>query len=437
MTIDPRADEFSGSADLHLELSRSTGTIWMHGLDLTVGSLYATADDSPGSGTWTPKARHRPRHVCAPCGRPQVLHIEWTGRFATDLSGLFKIEERGNAFALAKSESIQARRALPGFDEPRYKAPYRVQLTVPEGFEVIGNGRQLTRVAAKAGFETVTLAETDPLPTYLLSLAVGPFESIDGPVIPPTPQRAESIPLRGFARPVGPPTWASRWPPPLLDRDSRRRVRLPFPDEKLDIVAAPAWPSGATELAAAITYREARVLLGPNDDASVDPAARQAMLKTHAHELVHMWFGNMVTPSWWNDLWLKEGFATWGSALALSTWEPDGGHDLQAMRRKVAAMASDSLATARAVREPIRGDNDIRNAYDSITYGKGMAISRWSTRATVPRCSTGGARLAENSAGQSTDTASFLEALVKASGRRELGPPFRRFSTSRVCLWCR
>ena len=433
MTIDPRADGFSGETDLHVELARSTDTIWMHGLDLAIGMLEArTPSGTPVPGTWTPEGETGTARITFPeplAAGTQTLHIEWTGQFATDLSGLFRVEERGNAFALAKSESIQARRALPGFDEPRYKAPYRVKLTVPDGYVVIGNGRELSREPAAEGFETVRLAETDPLPTYLLSLAVGPFESVDGPVIPPSPQRSEPIPLRGFARPgraadLG-VTLASTPPLIAILEDA---FGLPFPDEKLDIVAAPAWPSGATELAAAITYREARVLLGPTDDDSVDPAARQKMLKTHAHELVHMWFGNLVTPAWWNDLWLKEGFATWGSALALSAWEPNGGHALHATGRKIAAMSTDSLATARAVREPIQGDSDIRNAYDSITYGKGMAILEMVDQGYGPNVFRPAVRSwLEETAGSSTDTASFVRALVQASGRRELGATLTSF----------
>ena len=433
MTIDPRTDRFTGEASLHIHLKDSRKSIWMHGQDLDVASVSFRPPNAPAiPATWTPLSDTGTVRVEAAErleAGDYTIDISWSAPFATDLSGLFKVEERGHAFALAKSESIQARRALPGFDEPRFKAPYRVTLTVPEGYAVIGNGAETGRTPAQDGLETVTLAETDPLPTYLLSLAVGPFESIVGPTIPPGPDRPDPIPLRGFARPgraadLGVTLAAT---PPLV-RILEDAFGLPFPDDKLDIVAAPAWPSGATELAAAITYREARVLLGPKDNASVDRAARQKMLSTHAHELVHMWFGNLVTPAWWNDLWLKEGFATWGSALALHTWEPDGGHDIRAAQRKLRAFSADSLASARAVREPIQGDTDIRNAYDSITYGKGMAILEMVDHGFGPDVFRPAVRAwLEANAEGSTDTESFVYAVSQASGQRALGSTFTTF----------
>jgi len=433
LEIDPRTEGFSGKADLHIHLGADRNGLWMHGQGLNVSEVtLLPSQGEPIDATWTAKSATGTVYV-----QPEqflkagdyTIHVEWSAPFADDLSGMFKVEERGNAFVLAKSESIQARRAVPGFDEPRYKAPYQVQITVPDGYTVIGNGREVSRTPAHSGFETVSLAETAPLPTYLLSFAVGPFESISGPTIPPSQHRTESIPLRGFARPgrASDLGVTLALTPPLI-RILEDEFGLPFPDKKLDIVAAPAWPSGATELAGAITYREARVLLGERDDETVDPAARDRMLVTHAHELVHMWFGNMVTPAWWNDLWLKEGFATWGSALSLSTLEPDAGHDLRAIGRKIGALQTDSLATARAVREPILGDADIRNAYDSITYGKGMAIIHMVDHGYGSEVFRPAVRSwLEANADQSTDTEAFIRALSDASGTPALGATFSTF----------
>lgn len=425
MEIDPRADTFSGAVDLHVTLAEPRPGVWLHGQDLTV----SLAEIDGQQATFAVKTDHGTARVSTGdtlAAGAHVLHLEWTAPLAEDLSGLFKVHERGHHFALAKSESIQARRYMPGFDEPRFKAPYSVTLTVPEGYTVVGNGAELSREAAESGFERVVLKETAPLPTYLLSLAVGQFEAVDGP---PITAGDTTVPVRGFARPgqaaeLG-VTLKSTPPLVAILQDA---FGLPWPDEKLDIVAAPAWPSGATELSAAITYREQRVLLGALDDDSVDPAARDAMLSTHAHELAHMWFGNQVTPAWWVDLWLKEGFATWASALALSTWEPDGGHDLRASGRKLRAMGLDSTAAARAIREPIQGDADIRNAYDSITYGKGMALLQMVDAGVGPDVFRPALRhWLQSNAGGTTDTADFMARISEASGDPRLGATFDSF----------
>jgi len=433
MTLDPRTDRFSGEVELQVALEAPLDGIWLHGQDLEVSKATITPEGgSTIPATWTTHsatgtARLEPETPLS-AGK-HVLRIEWSAPFATDLSGMFKVEERGQSFALAKSESIQARRALPGFDEPRFKAPYRVKLTVPQGHTVIANGAELSRQPHDNGLETVVFAETDPLPTYLLSLAVGPFESIDGPPIPTSHLRPDPVPVRGHARPgraadLGVTLHAT---PPLV-RILEDALGQSFPDTKLDIVAAPAWPSGATELAAAITYREQRVLLGPIDNDSIDPAARRAMLSTHAHELVHMWFGNRVTPAWWNDLWLKEGFATWGSALALHTWEPEGGHAVHSMRRTIKAFSTDSLASARSVREPIQGDSDIRNAYDSITYGKGMSIIRMVDQGYGEDVFRAGVRAwLKQAAGRSTTTEELTEVLTDSTGNPQLAATFMSF----------
>ena len=272
---------------------------------------------------------------------------------------------------LAKSESIQARRFVPSFDQPGFKAPFQISLTIPQGYVAIGNTLEVSRTAVANGYEEVSFAPTPPMPSYLLSLAVGPFEVLEAPPVPPSKQRASAIPLRGVARPGR--TEELRY---ILDITPRfieifeQALGQAYPFKKLDIVAAPEWASGATELSAAITYRESRVLLGK----SPAPGARLSLLGLHAHELAHMWFGNLVTPPWWDDLWLKEGFATWATPMVLSEFEPEAGHDLDALLRNFAAMELDSLATTRAIREPIVRNEDIRNAYDSITYSKSQAI---------------------------------------------------------------
>jgi len=375
LTLDPRQDEFGGEVAIDLALQRDSDLIWLHGQNLQVQRVTARlagGDTVAGSyrqvlDSGVAELRF-PRTL--PAG-PLTLDIAYSAQFDRNLAGLFRVEEQGEAYALAKSESIQARRFLPGFDEPGLKATFTMELTVPEGYQVITNSPEVGRSPVITGMETIRFATTRAMSTYLLSLAVGPFDVVERPALPPNRYRSRAIPLRGFARKGrgGDLNYILDITPRMVEI-FENQLQREYPFEKLDIVAAPQWPSGATELSAAITYREQRVLVGDNPA----PGARLSLLSVHAHEIAHMWFGNLVTPPWWDDLWLKEGFASWGSPLALNIMEPEGGHGVTAAARVFAAMELDSLASTRAIREPIDNNDDIRNAYDSITYRKSLGV---------------------------------------------------------------
>ncbi|MBB5213059.1 M1 family metallopeptidase [Microbulbifer hydrolyticus] len=378
LTLDPREDTFHGQVEIDIEVDNATDHIWMHGNNIDVAEIKGIV---PSEGNKEVPAHYRQMldsgvvRVDFAGGIPAgkiTLRIQYSAPFDKNLAGLFKVEEKGDAYALAKSESIQARRFLPGFDEPGLKATYDISLTIPKGYKAISNGPESERVDAGNGMEKVTFSQTRPMPTYLLSLAVGPFDMVERPAIPANKYRKEPLPLRGFARKGRGKDMAYVLDKtPEMLRIFEEQLQRPYPFRKLDIIAAPQWPSGATELSAAITYREQRILVEGDEPA---PGLRLALLGVHAHEIAHMWFGNLVTPPWWDDLWLKEGFSTWGTPLALTIMEPDGGHDLNAAVRAISAMQLDSLASTRAIREPITDNNNIRNAYDAITYSKSLGV---------------------------------------------------------------
>jgi len=371
MKVDPREESFRGIVTIEVWLNEAADELWLHGDDLRVQAVSVEGEDATYEEVLPTGVSRIGFAKTYPAGQVTVT-IAYDADFDVNLAGLFRVEEQGEAYALAKSESIQARRYLPSFDEPGLKAPFDIALIVPEGDVAISNTPIMSRKPAEEdGFEEVRFETTRPLSTYLLSIAVGPFDVVEYPDIPANAIRDTPLPLRGFARKGRGEDLTQ-----ALDITAEmllvfeEAVALPYPYKKLDIVAAPQWPSGATELAGAITYRESRILLDENSG----PAAYRSMLGIHSHEIAHMWFGNLVTPPWWDDLWLKEAFATWGTPLALSALEPDNGHEIDATSRAIGTMGLDSLVSTRAVREPIGRNEDIRNAYDGITYSKGMAV---------------------------------------------------------------
>ena len=375
LTLDPREARFGGTVTLTLALNAPAHGVYLHGRDLEITEVRTTLGDAePVLGQWDMVLDSGVAWLAfgqlVEAGEVKV-EIDYNAPFDVNLSGLFKVTEQGDAYALAKSESIQARRFMPGFDQPAFKAPFDIVLTIPETDSAISNAPEKSVEVLDTGLKRVTFETTRPLPTYLLSLAVGSFDVVDAGMIPPNDVRSEPIPLRGFARRgKGDELALALDTAPELVRVFEEALQQPYPYKKLDIVAAPQWPSGATELAAAITYRESRILASPD----IGPAARRSLLSIHAHEVGHMWFGNLVTPPWWDDLWLKEAFASWGEGASLSVMYPGDGYELDAIADGIRAMTLDSLASARAVREPIMLNENVRNAYDSITYNKGLAV---------------------------------------------------------------
>ncbi|MEL7032967.1 MAG: M1 family metallopeptidase [Pseudomonadota bacterium] len=375
LKLDPRETRFGGTVTITIAVEAPARGVYMHGRDLDIASVRSRVGDAEVvDGSWNMALESGVAWLdfgqMVDAGEV-VVEIDYDAPFDVNLSGLFKVTEQGDAYALAKSESIQARRFMPGFDQPAFKAPFDITLTIPESDSAISNAPEDSVEPLAGGLKRVTFETTRPLPTYLLSLAVGSFDVVEAGMLPPNDVRAEPIPLRGFARRgKGAELALALETAPDLVRVFEEALQQPYPYKKLDIVAAPQWPSGATELAAALTYRETRILASPG----IGPAARRSLLAIHAHEVGHMWFGNLVTPPWWDDLWLKESFASWGEGASLSEIYPGEGYELDAIVDGIRAMGLDSLASARAVREPIALNENVRNAYDSITYNKGLAI---------------------------------------------------------------
>ena len=377
MTIDPREARYAGSVAIDIEIDEARDHIWLHGNALTVEEAWLeTAAGDRVEARYDQVLETGVSRIslarAIEAGRA-TLHITYNAPFDPNLAGLFRVEREGEWYALAKSESIQARRAVPGWDEPGFKAPWDISLTVPEGQAAISIAPEISREPAGEGMERVTFETSRPTSTYLLSLAVGPFERIDMAPLPPNEIRDWALPVTG---------WARQGKAEELEfilsltqsmvETFERMTGTPYPYRKLDIIAAPDWPSGATELASAPTYREDIIL----SDGRPGAVQERRIVGIHAHELAHMWFGDLVTPPWWDDLWLKEGFATWGTPVAGHAWNPEGGYDLRAVTDAIDGLNADALASARAVREPITRNEDIRSAYDGITYDKGSAILR-------------------------------------------------------------
>jgi alanyl aminopeptidase len=375
LTVDPRSEHFSGRAEIDVDLAQSAHTLWLHGKSLQVEQALARlADGSEIPLQW---------HQASPVGVVRLaasqplpagsltLVFGYRAPFNTSLEGLHRVRHGDADYAFTQFEATSARMAFPAFDQPGFKTPFDITLTVPEGVTAITNTPQQTSRSDGDGNVTVQFATSKPLPTYLVAFAVGPFDVVDAAPVPASELREAPIPLRG-----------------ITTRGKGDRIRYalahtadivlamesyfdtPYPYAKLDLIAIPDFGGGAMENAGAITYREQLLLLDENSAVG----DKRNFLATHAHELSHQWFGNLVTPQWWDDLWLKEAFATWHSYKTIDALYPGENYLDSLFSESAWAMKEDALSSARRVREPILRHEDIGAAYDGITYSKGGGV---------------------------------------------------------------
>lgn len=375
LVVDPREDSFSGEARIRTSLQRASSALYLHGRSLQISEARAVLDSGQSIALdWEQLTEGGVVRLQAEQELPAgefTLAFSYQAPFNTRLEGLYRVDKGDLAYAFTQFEATSARLAFPAFDQPGFKVPFDVQLTIPEDQVGIANTPQVAESIASDGWKTLTFATTKPLPSYLVAFAVGPFDVVEWEPVPETAVREREIPLRGITtRGRGEEIhFALKYTAEIL-MAMEDYFGTAYPYAKLDIIAVPDFASGAMENAGAITYREQLILV--DDDSPVFD--KYNYFNTHAHELSHQWFGNLVTPAWWDDLWLKESFATWHAHITLDELYPDG-HYLDALFNGSAwAMNEDSLASARRIREPIIHHEDIGAAYDGITYAKGGGV---------------------------------------------------------------
>ncbi len=265
----------------------------------------------------------------------------------------------------------------------------------------------------------VRFAETKPLPTYLVAFAVGPFDVVDAGrwgqrqtpvrIIVPKGRQAEA-------------EWAAKSTGPILEK-LEAYFGSPYPYEKVDLIAVPLF-GGAMENPGLTTFGSTLILARPGDDSI---RRQRSFANVCAHELAHMWFGDLVTMAWWDDLWLNEAFATWMASRVVHEWKPEWQLDIERVASQSAAMGNDSLVSARRIRQPIETNDDIRNAFDGITYGKGAAVLRMFEQYVGAEKFQNGVRryLAKHAWGNAT-AADFLAAISAEAGQ-DVAPAFTSF----------
>ncbi|HSD19168.1 MAG TPA: M1 family aminopeptidase [Anaeromyxobacter sp.] len=368
LSVDLDGKRFSGSERIQLGVAQPAEEIVLHAaeLDVTRATLHAggrvleAVSITPAVASETVILR-----FAEPVPRGQAaLELAWTGRMSAGLRGLYLA---GNGFAATQFEAADARRVFPSFDEPGFKATWRLAVEAPAGPVVLSNGAPERQEVLGDGRKRVAFAETPPLPTYLVALVVGPIEGFPPVTVRGVPVRTwaspEKLPLTGFGQDV-----AVEVLPRLEDY-----FGVPYAFGKVDQVGLPEFEAGAMENAGLVTYREVTLLLDPQ---TASLAQKKRVAEVVTHELAHQWFGNWVTMTWWDDLWLNEAFATWMSYKIVDAWNPAWRVWLEFDQGKAAAMHLDALRSTHPIHAEIRDVNAAGEAFDLITYEKGGAVLR-------------------------------------------------------------
>jgi puromycin-sensitive aminopeptidase len=314
------------------------------------------------------------------------------------------------ALAVTQFEATDARRAFPCWDEPDLKAVFQVTLVIQEGLTAISNTRVVSQDGIPGtGKKAVRFAPTIKMPTYLVAFVVGRLESTQETVVGETPIRIWCVPgkthLAGFAQEVA----------AFSLRFFQDYYGMPYPGDKLDLIAIPDFAFGAMENLGAITFRETALLV---DERTATHAERERVADVVAHEIAHMWFGDLVTMTWWNGLWLNEAFATFMEMLAVDAWKPEWNRWVSFGVSRAAALHVDGLTSSRPIEFEVTAPKDAEAMFDVLTYEKGGAVLRMLEQYLGPTLFRDGVRryLADHQFGNA-ETSDLWQALGETSGQ--------------------
>ncbi len=314
-----------------------------------------------------------------------TIEIRFTGALNDKLHGWYRstyIDADGNEQVIATSQmqTTDCRRVFPCFDEPDFKAVFDVTLIVEPHLMAISNGPEIERTTFEdgtgndTGKVAVRFGETMPMSTYLVAFVVGLLEATEPVLVPRAGAVDDFIPLRiihvpgkghltAFGLDIG--AHSLSW--------YQNYYGSPYPTDKCDMLALPDFAAGAMENLGAITYRESLLLANP---ATATQSELQNLADVVAHEMAHMWFGDLVTMKWWNGIWLNEAFATFMEIACCDAYRPDWLRWTTFSLARSAAFEVDSLASTRTVEFFVEAPADCDGMFDVLTYQKGGSLLR-------------------------------------------------------------
>ncbi len=304
---------------------------------------------------------------------PAQLEMEFTGILNDRLVGFYRSEYQDaegetRYLATTQFEATDARRAFPCWDEPAVKATFDVTLVFDDSLEAVSNTPIVEESKPAPGLRSVRFGETPIMSTYLLAFVVGDIVSVEADAANGT--RVGIWTTRGKENQAG---FALDTSVKLLGYFNDY-FNIPYPLPKLDHVAIPDFAAGAMENWGCVTYRETALLVDPDNSSA---GTRQRVAEVVAHEMAHMWFGDLVTMEWWDDLWLNESFASWMGTKAVDWLFPEWEMWTQFVNMDAnRALSLDGLKNSHPIEQEVKNPAEVSQLFDAISYSKGGSVLR-------------------------------------------------------------
>ena len=383
--IVPNLDNFTfaGSESVKLNVRSPVHQLVLNGLELKIEAASVDGKELPPSAIKTDNEKELltltlPSELAA---GDHALTLRFTGKINQQGQGLFymRYQEQGSGARKVmlgtQFEATDARRFFPCWDEPAFRARFQLTVVVPENWLAVSN-MPIESEQKIAGGKEVRFAPTPPMSSYLNVFVAGELDFIESRV---GPTQIRVIATKGKAE-LG--RYALEASAEIL-KYYNDYFGVPYPLPKLDQIAIPGGFGGAMENWGGITYYESRLLFDPKSSSS---ETKQNIYEVLAHEMAHMWFGDLVTMAWWDNLWLNEGFASWMGSKCTAHFNPQWevwlarGLPRDPTRRsgiaKEAAMEGDARSTTHPIQQRVATEAEANSAFDDITYKKGQSFLR-------------------------------------------------------------
>lgn len=374
--LDPKNFTFDGKVTILLKCVSETRNITLHINDIKADESSIIITDAGGQKppslnrvSEDPLRQFYILHFNSPLlkGHRYELTLAYKGNLNDQLAGFYRSsykDAEGNTRWLATTQfqPTDARRAFPCFDEPALKATFNITIIRWRNMTSISNMRIYKTEEKGQDWVVDYFESTVRMSTYLLAFIVSDFKSA-GTAKFSIWSREEAINATSYALEIG----------PKILHFYEQFFDIEYPLPKTDMAAVPDFSAGAMENWGLITYRETALLYDPLYSSSRNKARVATVV---SHELAHQWFGNLVTPKWWDDLWLNEGFASYVEYLGVDAVHPEWQMMEQFVLDLQDVMDLDCLKSSHPVSVPVGHPDEINEIFDRISYGKGSAIIR-------------------------------------------------------------